>query len=564
MQRNTINIVRPVQENQLPPKLSRLFTPSLCAAALLFWGLAEQAQAHGINLHLPNSLPACTARALVCEAPSSTFSARNASTAASAQFERVPTTAKVEKQKCIDGAGVPRSCALSGPFQYMPQTNTSDKDVLAAAQTLNAISATDCTNGIADLFPCSNVDLLAFMPINDIGGSKGNDIWGWTDPDTGKEYALMGRRNGTAFVDISTPEEPIYIGNLPSQDGIESTWRDIKVYEEHVFIVVDDSSQVARTHGMQVFDLTQLRASAIQTATLPLTLSATAVYTEVYGAHNVAINEETGYAYLVGSTHSDNIDSRCRGGLHMVDISTPASPTFAGCFDSDGYTHDTQCVIYSGPDAAYQGREICFNSNEDTLTIVDVTDKENPAQLARVWYESLCASEADSKDPLTRCFFEGGSLSFYTHQGWLTDDQRYFLQDDEYDEAGLEHNTRTYVWDVADLVNPVLHLTHTSNIETRDHNLYVHDNYVYQANYRSGLRVLDAANIAEAGLFEVAYFDTFPSTDDLIFSGAWSNYPYFESGVVIVSTIDEGLFVLRPNLSRTTVISTYMPFIWQE
>lgn len=445
----------------------------------------------------------------------------------------------------------------------MSQIQATSKESDTAVQTLEAMSATECTNGSAGPYPCADVDLLSFMPLSDIGGGRGSDLWGWTDPDTGKEYALMGRSTGTSFVDISTPENPVYIGDLPSEDGIESGWRDIKVYKNHAFIVADDRKSINRTHGMQIFDLTQLRDSEIGTATLPLTLSATTVYTEIYGAHNVAINEESGFAYVIGSTHSENVDKRCRGGLHMVDISTPITPTFAGCFEADRYTHDAQCVIYNGPDAAHQGREICFNSNEDTLTIVDVTDKDNPVQLSRVWYASFCTPEQEV-DPFRSCFNDGLNLGFYTHQGWLTEDHLYFLQDDEYDEPGLNHNTRTYIWNVQDLDNPVLQGNYTSNIDTRDHNLYIHDNYVYQANYRSGLRVLDAANIATAGLFEVAFFDTFPDADGLPFDGAWSNYPYFDSGVVIVSGIGEGLFVLKPNLSRVTIQNTYMPFIWDE
>ena len=59
----------------------------------------------------------------------------------------------------------------------------------------------------------------------------------------------------------------------------------------------------------------------------------------------------------------------------MVDILNPVEPAFSGCFSSDGYVHDAQCVIYSGPDTQYGGREICFSFNEDTLTVVDVSDK---------------------------------------------------------------------------------------------------------------------------------------------------------------------------------------------
>jgi choice-of-anchor B domain-containing protein len=70
---------------------------------------------------------------------------------------------------------------------------------------------------MAGIYPCDNVDLLSFLPLAQIGGGNGNDIWGWTDPQDGKEYAIMGRTNGTAFVDISDPYNPVYLGNLPTK-----------------------------------------------------------------------------------------------------------------------------------------------------------------------------------------------------------------------------------------------------------------------------------------------------------------------------------------------------------
>jgi hypothetical protein len=61
-------------------------------------------------------------------------------------------------------------------------------------------------------FGCSgNVQLQSFLPINELGGGRGvglNDIWGWTDPQTDREYALVGRSNGTSFVDVTDPSNP--------------------------------------------------------------------------------------------------------------------------------------------------------------------------------------------------------------------------------------------------------------------------------------------------------------------------------------------------------------------
>ena len=389
---------------------------------------------------------------------------------------------------------------------------------IGAEQTITIIdddaapAVTTCSGGMAGTYPCSNVDLMSFLALDDIGGGSANDIWGWTDSSTGKEYAIMGRTTGTSFVDISDPVNPIYLGNLPSH-SVDSEWRDVKVYADHAFIVTE-----ANNSGMQVFDLTQLR----MVASPPAAFSETAHYPHFSDAHNLAINEDSGFAYAVGTNN-------CSGGLHMINIQTPTNPASAGCFSGDGYTHDAQCVNYDGPDLDHQGKEICFNSNEDTLTIVDVTNKAAPVMLSRTGY----------------------SGSRYTHQGWLTEDQVYFLLGDELDETDNPDvtNTRTYMWDVSDLDDPALIGSHDATTTAIDHNQYVKGNYTYQSNYQAGLRILDITDIANGNLTEAAFFDFNPGSDPTnTEGGTWSNYPFFDSGIVIVSVIEQGLFILRPNL----------------
>jgi choice-of-anchor B domain-containing protein len=375
---------------------------------------------------------------------------------------------------------------------------------------LEPLSAVPCEDGFADIYPCSNVDLLSHLPLAEIGGGNGNDIWGWTDPLDGKEYALMGRSSGTSFVDISDPLNPVYLGNLPTQTS-NSSWRDIKVYNNHAFVVSEASA-----HGMQVFDLTLLRS----VVNPPVTFTATAHYNGFGNSHNIAINEDTGFAYAVGT-------NTCSGGLHMIDISNPLSPTFAGCYTGVGYTHDTQCVIYHGPDVEHQGKEICFNSNETTVAIVDVTNKAAPVLLSNTTYQGVG----------------------YTHQGWLTEDHANFLLGDELDELNGGHNTRTYLWNLDNLEAPFVIDTYTATTAAIDHNMYIKGNYVYQSNYRAGLRILDISGVAAGVLEEVGFFDIYPANDNPNFNGSWSNYPYFDSGVVIVSGIEQGLFVVQPRLA---------------
>lgn len=395
------------------------------------------------------------------------------------------------------------------PIESMQHRDSHKGTALAPIEQTQRLSEHKCIDGKADdFYPCQNVDLLAFMPIAQIGGGHASSSWGWTDPDTHKEYALLGRTTGTSFIDISDPTNPIYVGDLPSHTD-ESWWRELKTYGYYALIVSDQNG----AHGLQVFDLRELR----NVTNPPATFAESAHYDGFDNGHTITVNPETGYAYVNGS-------NTCEGGLHIVDVRDPLHPQFVNCFDSDGYTHDAQCVTYHGPDAAYTGSEICLNANEDTLTIVDVTDKENPTQIAR------------------KSYFGWG----YTHQGWLTEDQRYFIVDDEYDEVNWTHTAYTYIWDVRDLENPQLIGTHHSKSRAIDHNLYIVGNTLYQANYRAGLRVLDAANVANGKLREVGYFDIYPADDHPEFNAAWNVYPFYESGVVTIAGIEQGLFIVQP------------------
>lgn len=367
-----------------------------------------------------------------------------------------------------------------------------------------------CVNGVSDLFPCQGIELAGWLELAEIGGGSGSDSWGWKDPDTGRYYALMGRSNGVAFVDVTDPANPVYLGNLPRPAGVQNNvWADIKTYGNRAYIVADNVTG----HGIQVFDLTRLR----QVNSPPVTFTMDAHYTELSSAHNLFINAESGFAYAVGG-------NTCAGGLHMVDLSDPDNPQFAGCYAGDGYTHDVQCVIYRGPDQRYTGREICFASNEDTVSIIDVTDKSSPALIARHAY----------------------GRNGYTHQGWLTADQRYFVTDDELDEDihGLS-GTRTLVLDLDLLDQAPPAAEYIANGLAIDHNQYLVGDYTFQANYRRGLRILRIDDPGTAALTEVAWFDTYPAADGLGFSGAWNVYPFFDNGIVLVSDINRGLFVLR-------------------
>jgi len=394
-------------------------------------------------------------------------------------------------------------------------------------------AGTRCDEGRLEEFPCDNMELVSHMPISALGGERGvwvNDVWGWTDPESGRNYALVARRDGASFVDVTNPSAPHLVGNLPRTKGSRPTvWRDIKVLNNHAYIVSDG----AGAHGMQVFDLTRLRNVSGD----PQEFEPDATYHEMNSAHNVVADTSSGFLYIVGANSGGET---CGGGLHMVDARDPLNPVFAGCYNdreganSRGYTHDAQCLTYEGPDAEYRGRQICVGSNEKEINIADVTDKANPVTVGRNSYPNVA----------------------YAHQGWFDEEQRYFYQNDELDElAGTVAGTRTIVWDLTQLEDPIVAREYIGPVLSSDHNLYVQGDRVYESNYGSGLRVLDISDRANPR--EIAHFDSAPFNDDgpghsSGQSGAWSNYPFFGDGIIIFTSVREGLFIVRVADSEPT------------
>lgn len=375
-----------------------------------------------------------------------------------------------------------------------------------------AYSQTICTNGFAGIYPCDKVDLMAQMSFPQIGGNnttEGSSCWGWTDSLTGKEYAIMGCTTHTAFVDITNPSAPVYLGKLNSHNNTSSFWREMKVYNNHAYIVSE-----ANGHGLQIFDLKRLR-----NVTTPQNFSADARYSGFGNCHTITVNESTGFAYCNGT-------SFFQGGINALNLQNPLNPEFVLGYPNEGYTHDSQVIVYNGPDTTYQGRELFIGANQDKVVVVDVTNKSNPILVSSFTY----------------------SNTGYTHQGWFTPDQRYWILGDEIDELDFGFNSRTIIIDMTDLDNPVLKGNYFGPTEAIDHNGYCKGNDFYLANYTAGLRIINTATITSTNTMnEIGFFDTHPENNSAQFEGAWSTYPYFPSGTIIVSDINRGLFILRKN-----------------
>eukprot|EP00924_Labyrinthula_sp_SR-Ha-C_P005512 snap_masked-scaffold_62-processed-gene-0.37-mRNA-1 protein AED:1.00 eAED:1.00 QI:0/-1/0/0/-1/1/1/0/645 len=426
---------------------------------------------------------------------------------------------------------------------------------------------TDESDGVVDingeLFPCKDIDFQSYLSLSDLfiseqrGTTQTSDIWGWEDTLTGKEYTLLMVDNGIWFIDSTDPANPLRVAYGP-YPGSQYSWGDLKVYKNVAYVVKDRSSETEfdETYGVQIWDLTRLRD--INEDDFPLEMEPDNVHPGHGKSHNIAINTETGFAYSVGT-------NECLGGPYVLNLEPdPLNPTFAACVDGDGYSHDAQIVVYDGPDERFTGREILFGFNEDTLTIFDVTDKENIERISRTGYPT----------------------AEYTHQGWLTGDMRYVFMNDELDEEfETVGKTTTYIVDVSDLRKPVFGSNFTHRDFSPDHNLYnwgeihkkgwggsppynegnyetppISDRFMYLSNYIAGLRVLDLQGTPQVS--EAAFFDVAPDIEGNVFLGTWSNYMH-PSGNIAISSIDRGLFIVKPrdSILYTELVQTESPTI---
>ncbi|KAK3388001.1 hypothetical protein B0H63DRAFT_168077 [Podospora didyma] len=409
-----------------------------------------------------------------------------------------------------------------------------------------------CINGVAEAiqgdplntFRCKNVDLYDFInhatlgsPRGQVDGSTGSSTWGWTDPESKREFIAMGQYEGTSFIEILPIGKMLQVGFLPCPAplGQNALWKEIRPYRNYMLI----GSELAK-HGVQIFDMRKLLT--VDASAGPhtfLTTDVTGHFTDLPlgRSHNVVTNEELGYGVAVGVTPRTDA---CRAGLIFFDLKDPSKPTRLGCNGADGYVHDAQCLVYRGPHTKYQGRDICYGYNEDTLTIYDVTNKANSTIISRTSYE-------------------GAS---YTHQGWVLDvnNQEYLLMDDEYDEydvvgSGKDGYPVTYIWDIKNLEAPKQTGLYKGTVKSIDHNQYVIDGLSYQSNYMAGLRVYDVSSIPSDptgnSVCEIAFFDVFPEDDsapgggEVDFLGSWASYAYFKSGFIFVNTIERGAFLVK-------------------
>jgi choice-of-anchor B domain-containing protein len=378
------------------------------------------------------------------------------------------------------------------PPDFTAPSGVNTTAVLPASQVVDAglqLQAADFSN--------LNVNLQSNLSGADLG-SGANDVWGYVSP-SGREYAIVGLHDGTAFVEVTDPTQPCLLTVILDAG---STWSDMAVYQQYAYNVNESAN------GLQVIDMTQIDIGLV-------TLVQEYTDNGIRRAHNVFVNPDSAHAYLCGANAPSN-------GLVAIDLSDPANPVIDGVW-TDRYVHDVYVTNYA--DCPYSGRsgpcEIAFAfCGGSGMWVVDATDKANMVTIGTMTYPQIG----------------------YCHQGWASEDKTKIFFDDELDELSHGFGTRLHAADVSDLANPQYITFYSNGNTSSDHNLMVRGNYVFSANYSSGLRVVDVSDVNN--MQEVGFFDTFPGHDNPGFSGAWGVYSDLPSGNVLISDQGTGLFVL--------------------
>lgn len=414
-----------------------------------------------------------------------------------------------------------------------PETKESISKMMEAFKSLSQAQAdVPCQNGNAGNFPCDNIDLVAHMPLSSFstGPAEGNDIWGHVDLNTGKEYAIFGVRNGAVFIDLTNPENPVEVGTI---GGSSAVWRDIKVYQFY-----DNASADWKAYAYVTIDGAADGVTIVDLNDLPNSVSLVQRNTSVGNAHNVYISN-VDYSLNIKLEDAEPTlqllgANRFSGSFHSYSLDNPATIlTENNQSGFAGYTHDGASVLISDS----RKDTGCFNAGDNCTVFVDFNEKE------MVLWD--ITNPSDTRELSQTGYSDVPLANQYIHSGWVTEDKRYVLLHDEFDEFRGGLNSTVRIFQIDDLRSPVQVGQWTGPTRAIDHNGFVRGNRYYMSNYERGLTVLDITDPSNPDV--AGYFDTFPSSNNASFNGAWGVYPYLPSGLILLSDINSGLYILRDN-----------------
>ncbi len=341
-----------------------------------------------------------------------------------------------------------------------------------------------------------NMQLASHLPYT--GGIQLANIGHYVD-SLGNEYALVGTTEGLSIVNVTIPTAPVEVFAIA---GPTSEWREVKTYRHYAYVTTEAGG------GLQVIDLHALPAAP----TYHLYTGDGSISGNLNSIHALHCDTATGYLYLYGSNIS--------GGVPLfLNLNTdPYNPHYVGRYTYPGtgnapYVHDG----YVENDTAYFGH--IYNG---FFSVVDVTNKSNPVLLAT------------QQTP-----------GNFTHNTWLSSSNHHIL-------FTTDEVTNSYLtaYDISDLSN----IEELSRYQTDPgsntivHNTQIINDYAVTSWYTEGVVIVDEARPRNP--IEVAKYDTYPLSNGGTFNGDWGVDPYLPSGTIVVSDIDNGLFVLTPTYMR--------------
>ncbi|MBK7109872.1 MAG: choice-of-anchor B family protein [Bacteroidetes bacterium] len=306
----------------------------------------------------------------------------------------------------------------------------------------------------------------------------------------GNEYALIGLLKGTSIVDSSDQSSPSEVAFV---EGPESIWRDIKTWDSYAYISNETDS------GVQIINLANLPASVD---------SKFYKQDDLKTSHNLWIDEQ-GFLYVIGS----NLNG---GGVVFVDLNAdPWNPNSVGEY-SVTYCHD----VFVRGDTMYTAELY-----EGRFGIVNVADKSDPIVLAT-----------------------NPTPSAFTHNIWPSDDGKFVFTTDEVSGAYVA------AYDISDFtdIKEVDRYRSSPGSGVIPHNTHFKNNFLITSYYRDGVTIVDATK--PDNLIQTGYYDTSPFPAQGFFNGCWGAYPFLNSGLLLASDIEEGLFILQPTYKRAAYL----------
>ena len=364
--------------------------------------------------------------------------------------------------------------------------------ILAVALTATALLAGAARAQVTsrNMEPLAHFNDYPVPPINVAYGYSA--CWSYIHGD-GREYAVLGVGSGTAIYNVTDPASSYRVGFIP---GPPSIWREMKSYRNWIYVVTEGTGA---GEGLQIIRMTNPEAPVLA-----------ASYTTGF-THSHTVSVDTSRALLVCNGTRDFLGNAA--GMHVLSLANPEAPVELSRWPAGGgivpfqqYVHD--CVLVGNrlyASAVYIGTE----------RVIDITNPSVPTEVTSWSYPS----------------------AYYCHSAWPDASGRWLYVADEQNGQTLR------VFDVANIMSPVLVNAFTCNPASIVHNPRVKGNTLYLANYTEGVRVLDISDPVHPA--EIAWADSYPGLSGG-YGGVWEVCPYFPSGTVIASDMETGLYVYRP------------------